>query len=206
MIDYCTLTEVKSYITSANLTIGTADDPILQTLISEVSREIDGYCDRYFFGTPKTYHYDAILDVNDRDQILYLNRDLQVVTALINGDGSTIDATDYILIDSDELPAYAIRLKRGGGVRFTYDASPEQAIQVVGTWGYVAGTVPPQPIQAAAVRLVQWRYALRDAPFEQRGLTEDAVVDSPTAMPNDVKRLLSPFVNNNVVAVRGLGY
>jgi len=190
MVDYCTLAEAKSQINTRNPS-GTISDDFLSAIITDCSREIDEHCDRHFYADYATRTFDALEDVYGYD--LMLDEDLIGVTTITNGDSTTVSSSDYVLRPANENPKYKIRLKRGSSVSWTYQNDPEDAISVEGTWGYNDGTVPPEVIKRATIRLVAWRFSQRDAPFNTRGFPQVGMTEVPTAMPSDVVRMLEKF-------------
>jgi hypothetical protein len=193
--EYTSLTEVKRYISTGQST----DDTLLQELITDCSREIDTYCQRQFYGTTATRYFDAEQDVTERT--LFLDEDLQSVSALVNGDGETLSGSTYLLQPPNDTPKYAIKLKSSSSKSWTWYTDPENAISVTGVWGYVSGTVPPEDIKRACIRLVAWRYKQKSAPFETTGLADLGQVVVPSAMPVDVVRMLKPYVRLDFKAV-----
>ena len=192
MTDYATLAEVKTYIGTDKAT----GDTLLSDLITQASRDIDIHCQRTFTARAETRSFDALADVYGRD--LLLDDDLLSVTALTNGNGSVLAASEYVLLPANQSPKYAIRLKASASEFWTYDADPEEAISVVGSWGYQNSTVAPDDIRRVAVRLTAWYFKQRDAPFEATGLPELGEVIIPTALPTDIQRALAPYVRTVV--------
>lgn len=190
MVDYCTLAEVKAQI--ATRSNSTVDDSWLAEIITDVSREIDDHCQRHFYASYETRYFDAAYPAVYGHK-LYLDEDLVGVTTITNGDGTTVAASEYVLLPANETPKYAIKLKTSVSTQWTYTTDYEQAIAVEGTWGYNDGTVPPDVVQRAAIRLAAWRYSQRDAPFNARGFPQTGMVEVPTAMPEDVERMLKSF-------------
>lgn len=188
MTDYCTLTEVKTYIGTDK----TTGDALLSDLITQASRDIDVHCQRTFTARAETRKFNALGDVYGRD--LLLDDDLLSVTTLTNGDGEALAASSYVLLPANYSPKYAIRLKVSASAFWTYDTDPEEAIAVVGSWGYQNSTVAPDDIRRVAVRLTAWYFKQRDAPFEATGLPELGEVVIPAALPADIQRALAPYV------------
>lgn len=192
MTDYCTLADVRLYqhIGSGK----TAHDSLLNDLISKASARIDRYCNRTFVAASATRKFHGMHDVDS--QTLYLDEDLVSVTSITNGDGTTLSASDYVLEPTNRTPKFAVRLKASSSKSWTWTTDPEEAISVAGLWGY-ASTQPPD-IKHAAVRLVAWYFAQRDAPFEAQGLPELGIVTVPSDIPADIKATLDPYVRRQV--------
>lgn len=195
MTDYCTLTQVKAYIN----TVESGDDTKLSQYITQASRRIDIYCGRTFTANTATRLYDAIADVDGRT--LYLDDDLLSVTSLYNGDGTVITSGQYVLEPANQTQKYAIKLRSSASISWTYTTDPEQSIAVYGAWGFYNGTVAPEDIQHAAIRLTAWYYAQQTAPFDQAGLLETGVITVPSAVPPDVRALLDQYQRVDVGAV-----
>lgn len=192
MADYCTTAEVKVYKDIAQ----SDDDVLLAALITRASARIDRFCARTFTARAETRYFDALRDV-DR-QKLYLDDDLISVTSITNGDGTTVTSGQYVLEPVNHTPKYQIRLKASSGISWTYQTDPESAITVSGLWGYASGTVPPDDIKHAAVRLSAWYYDQRPAPFERQAFLDTGVIVTPADMPPDVRILLDPYKRRRV--------
>jgi hypothetical protein len=155
-MDYVTLTQVRAY---RNMAAGeTADDAKLQTFIKTASRSIDEYCRRRFDVRRETrlfdypikavsafgvYNADAWVSMmnaaGDLGQgVLRVDDDLLSVETLLNGDGSTIANTDYVLEPANVSIKNAIRLLSSSGLTWLPGTSGrrEQVISVTGPWGY----------------------------------------------------------------------
>lgn len=193
MTDYCLLTEVKSYLGTDKST----DDAVIAALIPRATAAIDTFCQRHFVARTETRCYDAVRDV--RGRTLVLDEDLLAVTTLTNGDGEALASSFYVLEPANHSPKYAIRLKASSGRAWAYTGDPEQAIAVAGRWGFYDGTLPPDDIRHAAVRLTAWYYHQRQAPFETTGFPDLGQVVVPSSLPADIKALLAPYQRGGVV-------
>lgn len=195
MTDYCTRAEVRTYKgIGAN---NTADDDLIDDLIGRASQRIDTYCRRTFVArTSETRYFDALRDV--RGRMLFLDDDLQAVTTLTNGDDSEISSDSYVLLPTNVTPKYAIKLKQSSSISWTYSNDPEEAISVLGTWGFNNTTTPPEDIKHAAVRLSAWYYDQRKAPFGTQAVPELGVIEVTPDVPADVRSILDNYVREIV--------
>jgi len=186
---YIALADVKSYlkIESAN----TNDDAVISGLIARAQAMIDAITTRVFEAAADTTIYlDAEQDVDGAN--LYFGDDICAVTSIINGDGVTVDAGEYVLLGR-HAPYYAARLKAASTVAWTYTDSPENAIAVTGRWAY--SITPPDDIVQAALRLVAWLYKQRDSvgDIAAPAVSPSGQIIIPAAMPQDVRYLLNPY-------------
>lgn len=169
----------------------TKDDNLIWQLIHESSREIDSFCSRHFYGVVETRYFDALESVDG--QTLLLDEDLAAVGTITLGTGDTLDSSDYVLLPYNSTPKHQIRLKASSSEWWSYNDDPEGAISVSGTWGYTAGTTPPDAIKRACISLVRWRYRQRQAPFEQAGMGDLGTYTVASGMPEDIQRMLLAF-------------
>lgn len=189
---YASLNELKIYrgMTAAN----TADDDLLTDLISAAQSQVESYCGRVFEAAAiaSTRYYDAIEDVSDDKLTLYLGTDCASITAVTNGDDTSLASTDYVTQPRNGAPYHAIKLKSGGAYAWTYDDSPENAIEVKGKWAY--SETAPAAIRHATIRLAAYMYAQKDAStFDITALPDAGVIQIPQGMPADVKQILEPY-------------
>lgn len=200
LTDYCTLAQVRKY-TDFKSASNTDDDALIEQLITAASKRIDTYTGRTFTEATETRKFDAVRDTEG--QRLWMDDDLLAVTSITNGDGTAIVASDYVLEPANEAPKYAIKLLASSSESWTFNTDPEQAITVVGEWGYMAGTLAPADIQHSAIRLTAWYYQQREAPFETVALPELGAVVIPQAIPSDIVAILNNYVRQQVARVGG---
>lgn len=190
--DYTTLEAVKQSLNIPDN--GTADDAFLGDLIPRASRAIERYCGgRNFVAETETRYFDAAEDV--RGQVLFVDKDLVEVTAIVNGDGDTLPDSAFVTEPRNQTPKYGIRLKAGSGITWTFQTDPEDAIAVTAKWGYAEGT--PADIEQACVRLVVYWYKLRKNPFLEVGIPETGQIAISAAIPNDIQVTLNPYIRQN---------
>ena len=203
--DYCSLNDIKynvGIVDSAGAVIDPSkDDGLLYDLIHQSSREIDSFCCRRFYGISETRYYDALDNVDQN--VLLLDEDLAAIGTVTLSDGTALSASDYTLLPYNTTPKHQIRLLASSAKWYSYTTDPENAVTVSGTWGYVAGTIPPQVIKEACINLVRWRYQQRHAPFEQTGAGDLATYNVTSGIPQDVQRMLGPYRRYKFGAVEG---
>jgi len=126
---YVTLSDFKTF----NGISSTADDGVIQTILEGASAYIEGVTGRKFDG----YLSTRVFDVPEGDTLL-LDEDLLSITAITNGDATTVTSTQYVLLPPNEYPKYAVRLKASAGISWESDSANdyEQAISISGTWGF----------------------------------------------------------------------
>ena len=185
MADYCTVADVKALAGAESA----GDDALLATLVARASALVDTYTRRAFTATTTTRYYSPGEDTHGLT--LFLDADLLSITTLTNGDGEEIASGDYALLPLNTERRDRIKLKASSGLTWTYDADPEGALSVAGTWGY--STTPPADIVQATARLALWLYRQREAPFGKIGNTITGEYEIPVALPSDVKAILNQY-------------
>ena len=187
---YPTVIELARYLGIEN----NADSDLLTTFRASAIAYIegpDGAQRLYEVTADSTRRFDAIRDVDGLT--LMLDHDLIGVTTLTNGDGTVIDSSSYILEglggERNTAPYRFIRLKSSSGLTWTYTTDAENAISLVGAWGYSASA--PARIAQICRELVGWLYRQRGAPNDGTGdrpmLTGDGVVILPGAVPSHLR-------------------
>lgn len=189
---YASTADIKLYRGIA--TASTKDDTLLGVILGAAQKQIEIYCGRVFEAptTASTKYFDAIRDVADDGMTLLLDEDIASISAVQNGDGTTIVAADYVTEPRNRTPYWAIKLKMGGSQCWTYDDTPENAIEVKGKWAY--STSAPADIKQATIRLAAYMYAQKDASvFDVTAYPDAGVMQIPQGMPKDVKQILDPY-------------
>ncbi len=133
----------------------TADDPRLIDALESATAHIERHAARRFIPRRAAlpHHYTSGLD-------LLLNDDLLELTALTNGDGSSINLADVIALPAQ--PPYSL-LRLTGSSAFNWSLSPLNALTVTGLWGWherpaeswraSADTVHDNPLTSSSVTL-----------------------------------------------------
>jgi len=186
---YTTAAAVKTYLGISSAT----DDTLIGTLVAAAQSAIDVYTRRVFECSSATARLlDAESDTDPQRQILYLRDDLCTVTAVVNGDGVTVTAAQYVTEPRDTTPYHALRLKTSTQTAWTFVTDQEGAISVTGKWAYSA-TAPADVVQAAT-RLAAWMYRAKDSQvFESTAFSEGGSIRIRMDIPADIKALLDPY-------------
>jgi hypothetical protein len=202
---YASLSELRSVLQSGGNTLPTTDDALLTMYLADAQQLIDEFCHRTFEASATTTRrFDAIADVRERGadgswaysgagRTLWLGDDLATTTSLTvtNGDGTAVSSSDYVLEPRNEAPYYAITLKSGSSVTWTYDDSPENAIAVTGYWAY--SQTADALIRGATLALAAWCYRQRstNSDTDRPLLTGDGVTILPAVLPKNVYERLA---------------
>jgi hypothetical protein len=192
---YITLQSLKD-----TLKITTNDEDALLTKFILYAQDIvERYTSRVFeVSSDSTYRFDAVTDYTYNNILFpdmlsqYNYYDICQITTVTNGDGVVIPSTDYITLPINQKPYYGIRLKLSSNVTFTWNNSPDAAIQVTGRWGY--SITPPISIQYATERLAYILYRQKDvsADLDRAIITNQGVVQ-PNQLPKDVIEILDMY-------------
>lgn len=178
---YETLANLKRWlgVTSAS------DDELLQWSIDEAKAHIDRETLRTWEASADTTRtFDAVLDV--RGRMLVFDAEIAAITSVVNGDGATVAASQYVPVPRNVAPYTAITLKLNSTVEWTWSTSPEGAISVTGRWA--SSITPPDDIARACRRLAAWYYIQRRNPddLDRPIATADGMTLMPNRVPSDV--------------------
>lgn len=182
---YCTAEEVKAFNQDTEMV-----DAILDLLIPAVSDAINRHCRTSFqpIAAARPYDYAFAREVRLREPLLTLE---EVATNA----GQIFTANDFIFEPYSGPPFHKLRLKRSVGL-FNWAGSVEQAITVVGEWGWFVE--PPSGVKLGTILWVSDLYATADV----RGLSsvggggiKAAIRQLGEEPPDDVKAVLpAPIV------------
>ena len=186
---YARLYDLKSYLGVDDDT--TADDVLLDSLLTRASANIDTHCGRWFEARTDTRYFE---DDSRDGHTLIMDADLISITTLNNGDddGTEIPDTEYWLVDRNSGPPYyGIRLQSAS--TYTWEFDQDGWVSVAGSWGWTAE--PPNDIVQACIRWAAYLYHQKDAPvYETTAFPESGVITTPVGIPVDVKLMLAPYV------------
>jgi hypothetical protein len=113
---------------------GTSDDALMLKFVNDVSAQIARYADRHFVPRIQTRYFDAIENV--RGYTLMFDADLLAATTITNGDATTVSASSYVTEPRNDTPYYGLKLKASAGLSWTWQTDHENALSVLGVWGY----------------------------------------------------------------------
>ena len=191
---YCTLDDLKTELTLQEID---TDDVILGSKIVSAQPAIDTHCRRTFESfTDETRYLDSVEDVDGATLYITAAGELAAITSVTNGDDTVLAGTDYVTEPRTGTPVYGLRLLASSGVSWVRkdNGDHENAIAIVGKWAY--SVTAPDDITQACLRLATWFYRQKDttADADRPLLAGDGAMVMPSAMPNDVFRLLKPYV------------
>lgn len=167
---------------------GSGDDATIALFIDAASKAIDNYCNRTFEGEVEERTFDT-----PHDRTLWLDDDLCSITSITNGDGSSIDSSQYVTTPRNAFargkPIYAIRLKSQSPVYWQSDNGEyEDAITVEGVWAYSES--PPHDIVQAALMLTAHYYDSKESVGGEAVIIPGVSVRIPQGMPTAVRNIL----------------
>ncbi len=134
---YATLSELKAFDTARGMDVisDAPDDAVLSAILDQVSRYVESPAgaNTQFYPSIETRFYDS--PASGRDVVL--DGPLLEVISFLNGDGSTISSTQYILTNANKTPYWKISLKDNATIGwYAKSGSFEQALSLTGLWGY----------------------------------------------------------------------
>ena len=202
---YITTAQLKSYL---GITVST-DDTELGYIPDRVTAAIDSYCHRHFEpesahgpAASHTHYFTPMLETQGGDLLdwytLNLNHDLAELTSITNGDGTAIAAGDVVLLPLNTVPTNMIRIKSASGKFWTWNGSPEGAVQVAGKWSYSLDI--PADVKAAALRWGAHLYRLRTGATSVPAditISADGSAFASNRIPSDVAQLLRPYIRRS---------
>lgn len=187
--NYCTAAEVR-----AELGIKSNDqDAIIESMCSEVTGWIDGYCHRTFSILAETRYFDG-----DRELIV---KDLIDITTLKidqDGDGTfetTLASTDYILYPLNVSPKHKITVSHNGSYS-AFAFGIRRGVEIVGNWGYSS---VPDPVRRAAKIQVCRLHSRKQAGFALFSYTTElGQTQIVKGLDQDVKQMLDDFIRTEI--------
>lgn len=206
---YATLAQLKRRLGIGALE--TTDDDILSELLEEAQDIIDSNTERVFEASADTMrrfdaaqYYDYLYSMNRMytsysydnyydGRVLWFDKyDICQITQIRNGDGTIVSPSDYVTLPLDIKPYYGVRLKLDANVVWTWDNSPDAAIEVTGRWAY--SITAPRAIRNATLRLALYMYRQKDNSFslDQPIVSSNALIQM-NSLPDDVMRVINAY-------------
>lgn len=193
---YITTTDLLNYINELTGGVQTSftagETAALQVFVDEAIAEIDRVTGRKFEtqANQTRYYREEAIDPVD-PSILKLDTDFLAVTALTNGDGTSISSGDYWLLPDNSSPKWAIKLKSTKSWAFDTDGR----VIVAGSTGFSA--TAPADIKRCAKRLAYFYWQKRAATGETQVVGEDQV-NVASEYPQDIKSVLARYKRGSV--------
>lgn len=186
---YAYLHGTTGTIVAGGGTITPDQQALMGSAILEAESAIDDHCRRNFAAQPGTHYLSRFEQGNVVGQALYLNTDLYSLTALQNGDTTTIPVGSVWLEPRNEGPPYRIlRLKSS----YVWVWNTDTDVIISGTFGY--STTPPAAIVSATKQLAAYIYRLKDiGPGGVTGFQEGGEVTYPPGMPDTIRVILDKY-------------
>lgn len=186
---YASLTDFKNFarISSSDA----ADDWVIENIIEAASRVIDNETRRTFYARTETHYYDVPVG----DTLYIMDDDLLTVTTLTNGDATVLTTADYILKPNNATPKWAIKIKDSSSYTWeeTSAGNDEQAITIVGTWGWSA-TAPLDIKQACLEIAMSYYHRFGENSTSETTITTGGVVITPRDIPAGARAVLDNYV------------
>lgn len=196
---YCTLAEFKERFYPNDAHDDIVDDKTVEAIITAVSREIDGYCQRRFWKNTAaetryfTSKWGNLLEMADAVSITGVSTDDA-------GDrlySTSLAATDYDLepynATLDGEPYTRMRITPNSSKAFM---TSQKGNKLAGIFGWPS---IPQPVNEACLIQSIRLFKRKDAPFGVVGSMEMGQMMTITKLDPDVQLLLEPYVKHKVV-------
>jgi hypothetical protein len=163
------------------------DDALLTHFALAAEQCIENVTSRRFKVETDTTRYFTVRDACNGT--LYFDEDLaQTPTTVTNGDGTVITSAQYVLVDRNRPPYYAIRLKSTTGLFWTYLSDPEDAIAITGRWGW--STTLPADVEQMCIRLAAYFYRQKNISVLEIFVDANSQLKVPHGFPSDLKEML----------------
>lgn len=186
---YASPAELKTYIGGFK---DTTDDALLAELLERATSIFEGATGRVFaVETDSTKTFDAVGD-HVRGYVLYLDEaDLCAITSVTNGDGVAVSTSEYTTLPRNATPYFGLRLLASAGKTWTYSTDWEDAISIVGRWGY--STTPPLDVQQATLDIAKMLYRSRGEDGADRMIVAEGMIVHPASFSPLVKATIDRY-------------
>lgn len=185
--DLTTLANVRAFLQKN--TNDTAQDSVIQQLITRASAAAEAYCSREFHATAnttRTFNYlgggSLFLAPYEARSISQLRWDTDTTSP------TTASSTDYWLDGIG--PTYQTLMLPSLSVTDTPGRVSRRTVEITGSWGFE--TVPYDVEHAVIVTVAMW--LRRDvAAFSTTFSIDEQRLERPEALPSSVRGLLAPY-------------
>lgn len=196
---YCTLAELKH---SNRLNIDSSDsfaDDMLESIIEDVSRNIDDTCNRYFYCDSSDiarYFMATRSDYLFVDDIASPSSDVTIETDL-NGDGvydTTWTVSDFVLepYNAEALGVPYQKIETSSIGQYLFPVKVKRGVKVIAKWGWP--TAVPKPIHQACLIQSERVFKRASTPIGSESMT--ALGKQTLTIPGldpDVERMISRY-------------
>lgn len=200
------MTITNGYITAARFKnrmgitdTATTDDDTIDEIINSVSRFIDSFCGRRFYGASEARKYTPV-----QNGIVFIDDLLSVSTFGTDTDGDRTYEDTWATTDYDLMPANALL----DGQPYTWVQQAEQsdyslpvgitnALQITGMFGYnTYATGAPHKVVEACYMQASRIFKRKDAPFGIAGISELGTIQLIEKLDPDVQQMLQPVIRH----------
>ena len=187
---YTTLADFQSFVLPESGTNAT-DDTVIESIIQQVSREIDKFTNRQFYVTDEARYFRAVYS-----DVIYLPDFVSVSEVKTDtGDRTytyTWASTDYDLVDYNTTPYYGIEVAPEGD--YTFPTKLAKGVKITAEWGYCALANVPDDIVLACKLIAADVYDKRENPVGTGGTVYPSGLRiMPGGYPVQAKKLLEIY-------------
>jgi hypothetical protein len=189
---YATLNELK-----ASLGINdNVDDTRLELAIETASREIDQFCNRFFYNAGTATRLYAA----DTEWLTAIDDAITITKLETSGDADGVFDSEWAATDYQKEPLNGVgngstgwpttKLRAVGGLLFP-KLWRRATIRVTGTWGWAA---VPTAIKTATLLQAARIFKRADAPFGAAGFSDIGIIRVTNAIDPDVRQAIEPYI------------
>lgn len=182
MTEYAILEEVRAYAKIQEDDSAGLD--VLQDLLGQVSRLIDTLTGRILVPAEDTEVFVDFCNIEGRDLwIGERNNPLLSITSLLNGNGTSIASSEYLLLPRGASRSHTIRLKEMSNVDWEEDPNGDSFIKITGKWGW--SLTVPDDLRLETIEAIVYIYKQRDVieNSERAQVSPDGFVVLPAMLP-----------------------
>jgi hypothetical protein len=194
---YVTVAEYKAWLNALNTQrVAVASDgqqeAEYQIFLDDATALIESETKRVFSAVTTTKYFGKEAVDNGRPTLL-LTPDMLTVTAVVNGDGASVDSSNYFAYPRNTTRKYAIELTPTSSVGWVFTNG---YVSVTGTWGVMAS--PNAFVKHLTMRIAWWMQQTRTT-TGQVTTFGDGTRTQDGATPPDIVRDLNRLTLREVV-------